>query len=673
MNFDIKKIIYLSFFFALASGLSSCVDLEFDEPPITGTPLNVEANTTIAELKGLYVPGKLTKIEDDIFIRGVVVADDRSGNFYRSFIFQDASGGIEVLINLTDYYNFYPIGRELAINCQGLYLGEYNGIVQLGGYTYLQGGSEQLGDIVDYNQRISRGMLIGTPEPTAKTINQLGTADISTLVKLEDVEFAFSEVGLTLSDAFGQQTLNRTIQDCNGNSIVLRTSGFSTFANAAVPEGNGSIVAVFNVFGATKQLFIRELADLQMDGQRCSGGTGQEELITIAEVRDVFNNGGVEGPADKKIRGVVISDKDNGNIDVRNLIIQDASGGIVVRFQSPHNFALGEEVDVVVAGQELSEFNGLLQVNNLANELAKSNGAGTLPTPRAASVPEVLNNLEAWESTLVQISDATITGAATFNGTATVNDGAGSIAMFTRTGASFSGDPLPAGPVTPTAIVSQFNDPQLIIRNLDDVGGGGTGGDPQLISLAELRSLFEGGAIRVPAAKKVRGIVISDIDNENLNGQNLALQDESGGMIIRFSATHNFSLGEEIEINVSGLELSEFRSLLQVNGVPNANAVSFGNGVMPAPREATIQEILDNFEAWESTLVKVANATVAEGGTYMGSKTLSDGTGEIVLFTRDAASFAGSPVPNGAFTLTAIVTQYDVPQVSIRNLNDIQQ
>lgn len=673
MNFDLKKIIYLPLFLALLTGASSCVDLEFDAPPTDGTPLNVQPTATIAELKSLYVPGKLTAIEDDIIIRGVVAADDRSGNFYRSFVFQDETGGIEVLINLTDYYNFYPIGRELAIDCRGLVLGEYNGVVQLGGYTYIQNGSEQLGDIVDYNQRIFRGMLIGAPEPAVKTINQLGTADISTLVRLENVEFSFAEVGLTFADVVGQQTLNRTIQDCDGNAITLRTSGFATFAGELIPEGNGSVVAIYNVFGATKQLYIRELTDIQMSGARCSGGTGQEELISIGEIRDIFNGGGVEGPGNKKIRGVVISDKDNGNIDVRNMVVQDATGGIVVRFQSPHNFALGEEVDVVVSGQELSEFNGLLQVNSLANELAKSNGAGALPTPRTATVQELLDNLEAWESTLVQVNDASISGASTYNGTTTVNDGTASISMFTRSGASFSGSPLPAGQVNLTAIVSQFNDPQLVMRNLEDIGGGGPVTDPQLIGLAALRDLFEGGAGVAPAARKVRGIVISDRDNGNLHPRNLALQDESGGILIRFTANHNFALGEEVEINISGQELSEFRSLLQVNNVPNANAVSFGPGTTPAPREATIKEILDNFEEWESTLVKISNATITEGGAYAGSKTLSDGTGTIIIFTRTDATFANSSVPGSTFTLTAITTQYDDPQVSIRNLNDIEQ
>lgn len=101
--------------------------------------------------------------------------------------------------------------------------------------------------------------------------------------------------------------------------------------------------------------------------------------------------------------------------------------------------------------------------------------------------------------------------------------------------------------------------------------------------------------------------------------------------------------------------------------------LSFGPGTMPTPRQATIQEIHDNFEAWESTLVKIIDVTFPEGGTYMGSKTLDDGTAEIIHFTRNDANFAGASVPDGPVTITAIVTQYDDHQVSIRNLGDIGQ
>jgi hypothetical protein len=397
--------------------------------------------------------------------------------------------------------------------------------------------------------------------------------------------------------------------------------------------------------------------------------------MTIRELRDVFADGGTEGPEDRKIRGVVISDNQSGNFDGRVAIIQDGTAGITIFFQGDHGFSLGEEIEVVVSGQELSLFNGLLQLDFLNNDLATSNGMGDPVEPRITTIGEVLDNAEAWEATLVQINGASISGSSTFAGATTVDDGSGSITMFTRNSASFASSALPADPVDMTAIVSQFNDYQLVIRNLEDVGGetGGGGGDPEQISLAELRSLFAGGTAAVPANRFINAVVISDVDAGNTTGRNMVVQDETGGIVVRFADNHSFALGEEVEIEVGGNELSEFNGLLQINDVDNANATSMGNGTMPEPRNATIQEILDNAEAWESTLVKVADIAYTEGGTFAGAKTLDDGTATIATFTRNQATFSGSNVPDGTFTLVAMVSDFNDPQLTLRNLNDIQQ
>ncbi len=684
MKVSFQKLLLFSLAFGL-SFLTSCVDTEIEPPPTTGNELEVKGNTTVAELKDLYIPGQLTVIEDSVFVQAVVVGNDAGGNFFRSLIVQDSTAGIEVLINLTDAFNLYPLGREITIDCQGLVLGEFNGVVQLGGYIYQEEGFDELGDIVDYNERIYRGQIVPQPEPAVRGINELRRSDVSTLVRLENVEFASSELGLPYADAFGRQTINRIVQDCDGNTILLRTSGFADFANDTLPEGNGSITAVYNVFGDTDQLFIRNTDDVDMAGNRCGAGTGEEELMSIRALRDSFENGASQAPDNRKIRGVVLSDRTSGNFQGLNLIIQDETAGIMVRFQNDHNFSLGEEVEVVVSNQELSEFERLLQLNDVNLSRASSQGMGSA-TPRVATVNDVLENAELWESTLVQLSNVTISGSGTFGFTTTVSDGTDMIDMFTSPGADFANAALPQEPVdTMFAIVSQFSEDngpadqgyQLKIRNLSDVGeddnGSGGGGDPEQISLAELRTLFEGGADAAPSDRFVKGVVISDKDAGNTTGRNLFLQDESGGIVLRFNESHPFSLGEEIEVDVSGEELSEFRGLLQVNNLPNDNAFSMGNGTLPQAREATVAEILDNAEVWESTLVKVSDISFTGSGVFDGPKTLSDGTGEIATFTRDDASFASESVPEGSFTLTAIVSEFDETQLTIRNLNDIEQ
>jgi hypothetical protein len=669
MNFKYSFLFLFVAFLGLT--FSACVDQEFDEPPGRNLPA-LEANATIQQVKDLHtLGGDASAITEDWIIAATVVADDASGNLYQQLVIEDASAGIIIRLGNSGLYTLYPVGTELFIKLKGLYVNDYNNLYQIAG---------------DASGGLIAGPLIGeyvvagetkevTPTPTSLEEvlnNQVVFKDLlSRLVSMEDMQFAAVDLGDTYAVPGGGGGQNRTMEDCFGNSVTVRNSDFADFAGTAIPEGNGPVVGVLSVFGTTVQLTLRNTEDVQFTGERCGVSTGGE-LVSIADIRAAYNGGATAAPADSKIRGVVISDKDNGNFNGRNMVIQDGTAGITVRFSSNHNFSLGQEVEVSVSGQELSEFSGLVQINNVPVGNAVSQGNGTLPTPRVATVAELLANGDAWESTLVRINMATMNGGPTYGDGVTIGDGTGTIPMFTFFSASFSGNGIPTGEGTLTAILSDFNGLQLNMRNASDADfEGGTGGDPTLITAAELRTIFADGGSSAPAAKILKGIVISDVGNGNLTGRNLVLQDASGGIVVRLTADHTFALGEEIEINVSNQELSEFNGLLQVNNVPNANAISFGPGTMPTPRVATIDEIIENLEAWESTLVQIEEVSVLEGGTYSGSKTLQDDTGDIQMFTRTQATFASGNVPAGQFTVIAIVSQFNDPQVLIRNLNDI--
>ena len=666
----LKSIYFFLFLAVLGLTFNACVDQDFDEPPVRVLP-SLEANATIKQVKDLHTLGSdATEITEDWIIAGTVVADDESGNLYQQLVIEDESAGVIIRLGNTGLYTLYPVGTEVFVRLQGLYVNDFNNLYQIAG--------DETGGLIP-SPLIGEYVVAGetkevTPTPTSleEIFASQATFDnlLSRLISLEDMQFADVDLGDTYAVPGGGGGQNRTMVDCFGNSITVRNSDFADFAGEDIPEGNGPVVGVLSVFGTTVQLTLRNTDDVQFTGTRC-GVTVGGELVSIADVRAAYASGTTTGPDDSKIRGVVISDRDNGNFNGQNIVIQDGTAGIVVRFTGNHSFSLGEEVEVTVSGQELSEFNGLVQVNNVPLGNAVSQGNGTLPSPRVATVAELLANGDAWESTLVQIVDATLNGGPTYGDGATVTDGTGNLPIFTFFSASFSGNQIPTTEGTLTAILSDFNGLQLNMRNAADADFEGSGGDPQEITAAELRALFEGGASAVPAARMLKAVVISDVGNGNLTGRNVVVQDASGGIVVRFAEDHSFALGEEIEINVSGMELSEFNGLLQVNNVPNANAVSFGPGTLPTPRVATISEVNDNLEEWESTLVEIIDVTFPEGGTYNGLKTLEDATGTIGMFTRGDATFSSSNVPTEEFTIIAIVSQFNDPQVVIRNLNDI--
>ena len=670
-------MVFRKLYFALLSLLvlsAGCVKEDFDVPPI-GTLPELTANATIEQLKSLYSLGRpATQVTEDWIIDAVVAGNDESGNLFRQIAVQDETGGIILRLNATDLYTLYPEGATVFIRAKDLYVGDFNGLYQVNGAP-----EDPIEELLIPRFIVPSNEPAGEVEATVLTIADLQSETTlnryqGTLIQLNDVQFVGADTEVTYADAVQRFSLNRTLEDCNENEIIVRTSGFADFASDLTPAGNGTLTGILSIFGSTRQIILRNPDyDVRFTGERCGGGSGSGgDLISLAELRTAFAGGATSVPDARSVRGVVISDVDNGNTTGRNLVLQDGDGGIVIRFTGNHGFALGQELEIAVGGLELSEFNGLLQINEVPNGSAASQGAGTLPTPRVATVAQVLSNLEAWESTLVELQDVTFNGGATYNGSVDVSDGTGTIPMFTRGAATFSESPLPSGEVTLTAVVSDFNGAQVFMRNLNDVEGGMTGGgDPELITAMELRNLFNGGTGNVTPNRFIRAVVISDKDSGNITARNMVIQDGTGGIVIRFSAEHNFALGEAIEINVGSLELSEFNGLLQVNNVPNGNATSLGTGTLPEPRVATVQEIVDNQEAWESTLVTIESATITGSSTYNGSTTVSDATGSIDMFTRSQASFADTSVPAGSVDITAIVSEFNTAQINIRNLTDV--
>lgn len=535
------KSIYRLLFLLVLTGLWSCVNQDLDEPPVGNLP-SLEANSSIAELAALHTIGEDDRrIEENIIIKGTVIADDRSGNFFKSIVLQDGTGGITVRINTVGLYNFFPIGREVFVSCRGLYIGDYNGVVQINGSP-----DAALEELL-ISRHVFAGEDVGEVEPEKVSIQDLDESYVNTLIQLEEVQFITADTGVTYADVPNRQSLNRTLEDCNGNSIIVRSSGYADFANELTPGGKGALTAVYTVFGNTKQLLLRDLADVSHNGERCGTASGNEGLISIEEIRNLFDGGATQVPDERKIEGVVISDGENGNTDWRNIVLQDGNAGIVVRFSDPHSFTLGESVSIVISGQELSEFQGLLQISGIDNARAQSLGAGEPPQARTATIGEILANTEAWESTLVEVKGVTLSGNSVFSGAVTAADATGSTILFTRSGAAFADDPLPGGEVDLVAIVSQFkNDTQLLLRNAADVtGGNGSGGAEYL-----LNESFSGQTDRAAVA-------LDNWTNTAPKGSRLWLAREFGGNLYAQASAYQdenpemetWLISPELEIN----------------------------------------------------------------------------------------------------------------------------
>jgi hypothetical protein len=675
-----KNYFYLLLFswITLSLGLGSCKK-QFDEPPVSEYP-SITPNATIAEVKALHTIGNTAdSITDSLVIEGIVVSSDEKGNFYKQLIIQDDSAGIEIRIEMSNLYNDYPVGRKVWVKCQGLYVGDYQGNHQL--TINANGDRIPEGLLSNYIVAGPKDQLV---QPKVVTIDQIKNTTIyrNMLVELSQVQFATLDTNQTYADAVGQLSLNRTIQDCNGNTIILRTSGYAGFASDRTASGSGIALGIHTNFGSDAQLYIRDVTDLNLINTRCSPSTAGN-LISIATLR-----ASTTIPTNSKIRAYVISDRGTSNIVDQNMVVMDASAGITVRFTSTHSFNEGDELEIPLTGGTISDYNGLKQLEGiLSSNITVVSTGNAVPPLYTTTVQNLITNAELYESCLIKILNANISGATTYSGTLTLADATGSIDLFTRFGATFAGNTVACGNIEITGIMGQFTTYQVSVRDpaVDIVGGTpcGGGGGSTITSIRSVRALFTGANTTLGTNLKIKGIVISERIANNIDSKNVIIQDSSGGIVVRFSAAHSFNLGDEIEVNISGGTLGEYFGLLQVSGIATTTATFISASNTITPRIATISQILANAETWESTLVKINGVNSMTGGTtYSGSITLNDGTGNLTMFTRFGASpatFSNTNLPTVfPVNVTGILGQYDSTtpttsdyQILIRTTNDI--
>jgi hypothetical protein len=256
----------------LLTAVTACVKDEFDAPPTGGNGQTIPTNATIRQIKALHVtPGGFDKITDSLVIGGQVVMDDRSGNYYKTLVIQDSTGGIEVKFNDGFLYNQFPVGRTVYIRLKDLYLTDYNDLTQLIGSVVEQGGIPDGIGLTEAQVRtnVVKGPLNGPPTPKVRTIGQISEDDLSTLIQLQDVEFIHADTGETYAEPVTQYSLNRTLEDCSGQKLIVRTSGFANFAGAITPRGKGTVTGVLGIFNGTYQLYLRDLSDVKLDSLRC--------------------------------------------------------------------------------------------------------------------------------------------------------------------------------------------------------------------------------------------------------------------------------------------------------------------------------------------------------------------------------------------------------------------
>ncbi len=248
--------------------LYGCGYDDFDDPGLRHREAEgMNANITIKDVTSRYA-GRVIDITEDAVIAGYVTTSDVSGNFYRSFFIDDATGAVEIKAGLYDLYNIYPVGLRVAVRLKGLRLGEDKGVKQIGLKARVA-GVEQAGYFnyrYEANKYLLRDTIRTAPKPLTKTIASLKMEDCGRLVAVGSLTLKNDQPEYWTAAGINpyETSAFRKFCDPHGDSIAVLTSVYANFACQPIPQGALSLTGILhfgNVSGG-KQMYYLKIRDL---------------------------------------------------------------------------------------------------------------------------------------------------------------------------------------------------------------------------------------------------------------------------------------------------------------------------------------------------------------------------------------------------------------------------
>lgn len=241
------------------------------EPEYTGPA----ANITISELRtenAAAADKAPIIITQDQVLKAVITGNDESGNIFKKIYLQDETGAIEMEVDQSSVYNYYPVGQTVYVDLNGLSISVYGDEQQLGhpeGYLFRTPWE-------DFEKHVSKDGWANPENAKPVVIDDISTINAAPdnykfkLVQFTGVTFQNGGKGIFApEDGYGEEN----ITDSHGNTIMIRTSNYASFAGNKLPEGKGNVTGILGRFKGTWQLTLRTANDVSdFTGSNEEGG-----------------------------------------------------------------------------------------------------------------------------------------------------------------------------------------------------------------------------------------------------------------------------------------------------------------------------------------------------------------------------------------------------------------
>ncbi|MCQ2285935.1 MAG: DUF5689 domain-containing protein [Bacteroidales bacterium] len=253
------KALFLLFISAIA--LTSCNKEHAVAPVMT---FDGKADHTIKELLELGTSDSLPAWT----ITGIVVSDDSYGNFYKTLIIQDKTGGININVGNNSLHTRYKIGQQVFVKCNGLVLGK-----SYGGSVLGIGAADDVESIpasAEFKYIYRHEVPQAEPAPfiiTDLTPEDSIKAHLNQLVAIQGSKFKNADIGKTIVNGDAAYTSYEI--DVNKCKLAINTSKYAheSIAKATVPMGTGTVYGVLSIYqtygSPTYQITLRSINDLK--------------------------------------------------------------------------------------------------------------------------------------------------------------------------------------------------------------------------------------------------------------------------------------------------------------------------------------------------------------------------------------------------------------------------
>ena len=205
--------------------------------------------------------------------------------------------------------------------------------------------------------------------------------------------------------------------------VLLHTNIGHVFKDELLPEGKGSVVAIFSNYYEDYQLYLRDTDDVQLTQPRCDYSTALTPTKTLSEIKAMYIGAMVEFGVDTDyiVEGYVVSSDLNGSFE-KKLVIQDKvenpTAGITILMDNDaifEQYEIGDKVFVKLNKLYMNKIDGVLTVGfpngtkitpietDAIGSFVFNSGENKAIISKEIGISEILN--EQYQNTLVKVKD----------------------------------------------------------------------------------------------------------------------------------------------------------------------------------------------------------------------------------------------------------------------------